>query len=118
MEYEQTKKIVRKINSIVYRQWHQQFLLNLTRTECNIDYILRLTEEIKESGLLIIAIRCAVRDSRRWLDYLEYQLSTMEEKEIIPDEIVTHHRKQIQQFRRYYADIDSINREWGKNEYV
>ena len=117
-EDEQIKKIVRKINATVYKQLHRQMLFDIKRTKCDIDYIFQLCEEIKESGLLVIAISCAVRSSRRHLDYLEYQLSTLEEKEVIPEEIVALHRKQIKQFRRYYADIDSINRERGKNEYV
>ena len=120
MDEDEQKRIVRKIYATVYKQLHQQFVIDLCRTKCDIDFIYRLWDEkeFEKSSDLVIAVICSVKTSRRHLDYLEYQLSTLEEKEVIPEEIVSLHRKEIQQFRRHYSDIDRINRERAKYECV
>jgi len=110
------KKLVHKIIAIAYRQLHRQFVLELTNTECDIEYILQLFEEIEKSELLTIAVDSVLKNSNKHMIYLKHQLRAFEEKKIIPDEIVVLHRKQIQKFDRYYSDIDRINRERSKHE--
>lgn len=112
------KRLVEKIQTTVYRQLHQQLLLEITRTQCDIEYILLLNKKAKGTELSVIEAGHAIKNSRKWLNYLEFQLSTIEEKEGIPEEIGTLHRKQIQQFRRHYAEIDRINRWRIKNEHI
>jgi hypothetical protein len=112
------KRIVHKINAIVYRELYQLFLSNITRTKCDIEYIFQITNKIKESYFLTIALGSAVTGSKRWLSFLEFELQTLKDKKIIPEELFILHKKQIQEFRDQYLTIAKINTRKIGIEYV
>ncbi|MCV0411395.1 hypothetical protein [Nitrosarchaeum sp.] len=112
------KELVCKIRAFSYRQLYSQFVIEIVKMECDIKYIFELFKEIEKFDLLPIYSDGMVKSSKIRFAQLKHLLRIFEEKRTIPEEEVAYHRKQIQKFDDDFAEIDKINRERPKSDFI
>lgn len=92
--------------------------MELVRIECDIKYIFELFKDAEKFDLLTIYCDGMVESSNLRFSHLKHTLRTFEENKTIPEETVVYHRRQIQKFDEDFAEIDKINRERPKSDFI
>jgi len=86
--------------------------------ECDIKYIFELFKEAEKFDMLTIYCDGVVKSSNMRFTHLKHTLRTFEEKKIISEETASYHRMQIRKCDDDFAEIDKINRERPKDDFI